>query len=134
MIDVSELMEDPDFASPYLVVRRDGEWINGRFVPGEPETLKFYGPVQPPSVRELEQLPEGDRQKGFMQFWCKMPREFRISQGSKKESWVSDEIIWRGQRFKLYQLMPWNHAGWMSALAYRTGGAYGAAEPGAGTD
>lgn len=134
MIDVSELMEDPDFSTPYQVVRRDGEWIKGRFVPGEPEILKFYGPVQPPSARELEQLPEGDRQKGVMQFWCKMPREFRISQGGKKELWASDEIIWRGQRFKLCQLTPWNHAGWMSALAYRTGVDHGAAEPDTGTN
>ena len=133
MIDVSELMEDPDFASSYQVIRQSGKWAAGRFIRNKTEALSYYGPVQPPSAKILEQLPEGDRQKGIMQFWCRMPREFRIAQNGKQEAWASDEIIWAGQRFKCLQLIPWNHAGWMSVLACRVGVDDGTAEPDTGT-
>lgn len=116
MYDVCDLMHDQDFASPYKVVRRRGEWVKGRFMLHEPEYLNFYGPVQPANPKELEQLPEGDRKKGVIKFLCKMPQELFLTRDNPKDAGASDEVIWRGERYKIIQLMPWNHMGWMRAF------------------
>ncbi len=43
LVDVSELIEDPDFASSYTVLRRTGKWNDGWFDVSEPERLAYYG-------------------------------------------------------------------------------------------
>lgn len=114
MIDVSELMDDPDFSAPYTVIRRTGAWDAGRYQVQE-KMLAYYGPVQPPSSRELELLPEGERAGGVMCFWSKLP--IYLSAGPEGESAVSDEILWQGRRYKVIQLNDWSHGGWVQAYA-----------------
>jgi len=120
MINVSRLMSDPAFATHYTVVRQSGKWVEGRFVLGEPAALQFYGPVQPATNKELDQMPEGDRQRGTMKFFCKPPNRLYVTDENLAtcEGNVSDEIIYDGQRYKIFAVKEWGRNGYYRAFAY----------------
>lgn len=126
MIDVSELIEDPDFALEYIVIRRTGQWINARFTVSEPpERLLYYGAVQPASTRDIEQLGIGDTEKGVMKFFCRQPKDIYLTQQFYEEDeniQVSDEIEFRGSLYKVLQISPWQHGGFTRAFASLKGG------------
>jgi hypothetical protein len=121
MIDVSELIQDPDFADTYTVIRRTGQWVKGRFVTGEPQTLNHYGAVQPASVREIQQLEIGDHEHGVMKFFTRQPNDIyitrEINEVGGEAIQISDEIEFRGSLYKVLQIMPWQHGGWTRAFA-----------------
>jgi hypothetical protein len=119
MIDVSELITDPDFARPYTVYRRTGQWVKGRFVVSEPQTLSYYGAVQPTTVRELQQLEFGDHDNGVMKFFTRKPNDLYITKefSESPDIQISDEIEFRGSLYKVLQVMPWQHGGWTRAFA-----------------
>ena len=133
MDDVSLLMNDPDFAFKYKVERRQGKWVKGRFKLGEPEVLKFYGPVQPATEKELKQLSIGDRLEGIFRFSFRKPKNLYTTQRGSKDANISDEIIWRGERYKVIRVRPWDHYGWMHAYAVRKGVEDGDDQQNAGT-
>jgi len=127
MIDVTELMTDPDFASPYTVMRTTGKWIRGRFLSNAVATLKFYGPVQPATVKEIEHLSSGDQVKGVMKFFCKSPKELFLTRDlseveSADDGAASDLIFFHGGVYEVIQVMPWGHFGWYRAFATLKGG------------
>lgn len=119
MIDVSELITDPDFAAPYTVYRRTGKWVKGRFEVSEPEILNFYGAVQPASVREIQQLHIGDSEHGIMKFFTRKPNDIFITKefSESEEIQISDEIEFDGRIYKVLQVMPWHRGGWCRAFA-----------------
>jgi hypothetical protein len=126
MIDVSELIEDPDFAFPYTVLRRTGQWVNARFVVSDPpERLTYYGAVQPATTREIEQLGIGDNEKGVMKFFCRLPKDIYLTRNfdeSDETAQVSDEILFRNSLYKVLQISPWQHGNWTRAFASLKGG------------
>jgi hypothetical protein len=126
LVDVSELIEDPSFASPYTVLRRTGKWVSGRFVVSEPERLAYYGAVQPATLRELSQLGIGDEEKGVMKFFCRTPKDIyitrRFDESDETKAQVSDEIEFRNSAYKVLSVSPWQHHGWTRAFASLKGG------------
>ncbi|HAQ39924.1 MAG TPA: hypothetical protein DCM73_03195 [Clostridiales bacterium] len=125
-MEIRDLMFDPDFADFYKVKRRKIMWINGRPKVIEENILNFYGPVQPTSPRELEQFPEGDRQKGIVKFFCSPPNMIYITdiKGSDKEediTFLSDEILYQGYRYKVLQSAYWGRYGYIRAFGYSIG-------------
>ena len=80
MIDVSELMNDPDFSTEYTMIRSIGQWRDGRFILKKENEIVYYGPVQPATEKELEQLDTGDRNKITMKFMCAYPNEIFLTQ------------------------------------------------------
>lgn len=122
MIDVSELMHDPDFAFNYTVLRTTGKWVKGRFVPDPPTKRTYYGPVQPASPKEIEQLSTGDQPVGVMKFFCKLPNQLYLTRDlskveSEDDGAVSDVIQFRGCTYTIIRVMPWGHYGWLRAFA-----------------
>lgn len=119
MIDVSELIADPDFAMPYEVHRRTGKWVKGRFEVSEPEILNFYGAVQPAEVREIRQLHIGDSEYGVMKFFTRKPNDLYITRelSESEDIQISDEIKFDGRIYKVLKVMPWHHGGWCRAFA-----------------
>lgn len=120
MINLSRVVTDPVFATNYTVVRTAATWVNGRFTKGEPTQLPFYGSVQPATNQDLEQLPAGDRQSGMMKFFCKPPNTFNITTENQGDDtgFVSDEIIYNGQIYKIVQVKDWSQFGYVRAFAY----------------
>lgn len=125
MIDVSELITDPDFAARYTVYRRTGKWVKGRFTVSEPEILNFFGAVQPASEREIQQLHIGDSEQGVMKFFTRKPNDLYITRefsesddnGNDDNAQVSDEIKFDGRMYKVLKVMPWHNGGWCRAFA-----------------
>jgi hypothetical protein len=121
-------MTDPDFAFNYTVIRRTGKWDKGRFtLTPEPLRLKYYGPVQPATPKEIEQLSTGDQVVDVMKFMCKMPRQLYITADlsevrAEDDGEVSDEILFRGNTYQIIQVMPWDHYKWQRAYAVLKGG------------
>jgi hypothetical protein len=120
MVDVSILMHDAAFATHYTVHRRKGEWNKGRFEITSEEALKYYGPVQPATETELNQLPEGDMRTGMMKFFCKPPKRLYITMDDLSKSLVSDTIEYDGIMYKIVQVKNWFHNGYIRAFAYPT--------------
>ena len=114
MINLSGVVSNSPFAAPYTVLRRRGEWIKGRWEFSEPEILRYHGAVQPTSARELEQLPEGDRQRGTMTFFCTPPRKLYVSGDSNA---ISDEILFEGRKYKIISVKDWSRYGYIQAFA-----------------
>jgi hypothetical protein len=126
MIDVSDLIEDPDFAFPYTVVRRTGTWVDGRFVVSDtPDRLSYYGAVQAASTRDIQQLGIGDNETGVMKFFCRQPKDIYLTSNfddTDESAQVSDEIEFGGSLYKVLQVSPWQQNGWTRAFASLKGG------------
>ena len=122
MINVSEIIVDPDFAQPYTGKRITGEWADGDFIKSE-TTISFYGPIIATSTRDIEMVPEGDRVAGMMTFLTTADNPFYISQSSDSYEGISDYLIWRGDRYKLVQVLPLYDYGFVKGIGARIGGA-----------
>lgn len=121
MINLSELVGDPDFCQPSgLTVLRS----TGHFGPNgwddERATL-IVSPViaYPSSAKELEQLPEGDRVKGNVTF---VTRTELFVTHSGSSSGVSDLIMWGGRGYRILNCMPYSDFGFFVSLGVRTDG------------
>jgi hypothetical protein len=88
----------------------------------EPLRLGYYGPVQPATPREIEQLAAGDKPIGVMKFFCKMPRQIYLTRDlaaavSADDGAASDVIEFRGGTYAVMQVAPWQHFKWVRAFA-----------------
>ena len=107
-IDVSELMNDPDFISPFVIYRRT-ETINGR---GENEltetTVNAVGSIQAATGETAKRLPDGVQLSSFITVFTKTVLE------AESAGRYPDQVLWKGKRFNVFQCTPWDNfgAGW----------------------
>jgi hypothetical protein len=123
MINVRELITDPDFASSCTVIRTRGKWQRGRFTITEQKNIIYRGAVQPARVKELEQMPEGDRRRGVMKFFCRPPMVLHITNDSQPDGddeLISDEIMFNGARYRITQVADWSNNGYIRAFGVLT--------------
>lgn len=119
MIDVTEVLMDPDFVTNFTVIRTTSGWVGGRFTEKKKENLRYSFPAHPATEKELEQLPEGDRSKEVMTFFCVRPKSFYLSEpvmpegDENNEDIVYDFIHYKGNCYKLIKIKDWNSHGWM---------------------
>jgi len=124
MINVSELITDPDFAQSFSVIRSAGNWADGDFV-ATTETLSMTGSIQPMNSKEMEQWPEGDRLKGLCKVYT-LEQLHTTSVDSTTygaDGMLSDELSWQGQRWKILQSNDYSDFGYYKAIAVRKQGA-----------
>ena len=114
MINLSGIVSGSPFAAPYKVLRRRGQLVRGRWEFSEPEILQYYGAVQPATDREIDQLPEGDRQRGTMKFFCVPPKKLYLS---GDDNAISDELLFEGRRYKIISVKEWIRYGYIRAFA-----------------
>jgi hypothetical protein len=119
IINVSRIIKSPKFAQEYSVFRKSGAWVNHRWVPSETE-IKIIGVVTAPNAKEILQIPEGDRITGVMCFHS--TQELFTSRVTENGSGTSDEIVWRGNRYRVSQVMPWADFGYWKAFGVRMEG------------
>lgn len=121
MIDVSELIVDQDFAQPYTVYRKSGDWSGGRFVETE-IALQFYGVVIAANIKDVNMLPEGDRIAGLMVFYTTADNPIFVTRDLDSSKGTSDQIEWREERYKIMQTYPYNDYGYIKAIGTRMAG------------
>lgn len=112
--DVTALLVDPDLgAQPFTVVRRKGKWSAGRLLVSDEETLVFTGIIQPPSSEQLAFFPEGERREGKIAIHTQSA--LHLSDGED----ISDDVIWRGESYKVVAVNRWNDYGFCVAYAQK---------------
>lgn len=113
MIDVSELMTDPDFVQTFRVRRMGGTFENeGEFTIEANNTVTMVGAVQPANGGEKAQFqPQGDQHKALIKVYC--GKRLRKADGLIQ----SDIIAHCGADYKVIECVPWGHNGYWKAIA-----------------
>lgn len=115
MIDVSELMQDPDFASMIEVTRQGaGSYANeGVFTPGASVVSSWPAVVQPANAADITNfLPEGERTNNVIKIYSA-----QLIQMSDGESVQADTLVWQGASYRVAFSKPWNLHGYYFVLA-----------------
>ncbi|WP_371378905.1 hypothetical protein [Sporomusa aerivorans] len=118
MINIAEIINDPDFCQAFSVFRKTGKtgkWVEGEYIQAEQE-IKMRGVVVAANTKDLLQVPEGDRVKGVMAFYSTAPLLVT------NEAGTSDQVVWHGERYRLFQLWPYVDYGYYKALGERMAG------------
>lgn len=119
MLDVSRILYSRTLSQPdgFIVYRKSGSWVSGQWLETE-TSLTMHGPVMPANAEELEQVPEGDRKKGAMVFYC--TQELRCT--TEANAGTSDQVVWNGARYRITNSLPWKDFGYYKAIGVAMGG------------
>lgn len=115
LIDVSELMTDPDFVDQISVIHR-APVVNSLGENSLVETFQdTIGSVQPASGATLKRLPEGLRTENVNSFWIKGQI---ISDGKNQ---YPDLLVFRGHTYEIQLVTDWSNfgAGYCEGTAIR---------------
>lgn len=106
LLDVSELMSDPDFVDPIQVINR---------VPGVDSFGQAYftekaidtvGSVQPASYRTVQKLPEAMRVANVSSFWVRGSAIVASREGA-----YASILVFRGVRYQVQTVADWSNFG-----------------------
>lgn len=111
LLDVSDILSDPDFADPTLLCRRPAVPINshGRAVASAVDDVPFSGVVTQDSGRDLQRNEDGSMISGTITIHT----VFRLRDG--------DLVVWQGMTHTVTNVMDWASygAGFVCATAMR---------------
>lgn len=116
MINVSDIIQDPDFAQSFTIYRTNGAWKDGIFVTEKPYPINAYGVILPVQPQTLALLPEGERILGSISIRS-LTKMYKTNPDG-----ISDEIEWHGERYKITETTPWQDFGFFEAYAVRKEG------------
>lgn len=115
MINVAEIINDPDFVQPYTLVRKTSVFVGGR-TKTEEKLIPRKGIISAAKSKDLLQVPEGDRVKGIVVVYDTEPLQVTSEAGT------ADEAIWHSERYRLFQVWPYKDYGYYKALGERIAG------------
>ena len=122
MIDLSSIVTDPRFAQSFTVYRKTGDWVGARFKETEEKEITTIGTISIASAKQIEFIPEGDRVGGEISIHTTVPlycsRNYIDSNGNTIHS-NADEILWHGERYKIYQVNEYSDYGYYFAIGQR---------------
>ena len=67
-------------------------------------------------------LPEGDRIAGLMTFYTTADNPIFVTRNLVDDKGTSDELEWRGERYRVMQTFPYLDYGYIKAVAKRMSG------------
>lgn len=111
-IDVTELLSDPDFVDPIVLVDRKAQITSlGQSVITE-SPCNSYGSVQPASGRAIQRLPEALRVANMSSFWFK-----GLIVASAPGRYTS-VLVFKGRRYQVVTVFDWTNwgQGWCEGL------------------
>lgn len=95
------------FRRPLTVTRYgEGEWVDGMWQEGEPETLIIRASVQPTSPDDMEMLPEGRRDRQAFTLYSDDP--FRTADDN--EGTNADRVEIDGVTYEVSARAPWQNS------------------------
>jgi hypothetical protein len=136
MINLSRVITDPRIAQPkpFTVWRKSGSWQGGRWVQTE-DSVPTQGIITPATAKDITQVPEGDRTGGELTILSLSPIYVTHSSSEKtilslspiyvthssSENFqgTSDEVEWNGERYRVFNVFPWNEFGFYHAIGIR---------------
>lgn len=119
MINIAEVITDPDFAQAYTLTRSSGQFGAGSWMENTPTTVSMYGPIVPTSDEDLQQVPEGDRATGMLTFYS-TERIYRTHTDGTPGT--SDIITWQGDKWRVIYIKNLSDYGAWKAIAARMTG------------
>lgn len=117
MINLSELIHDPDFCTNFIVIKKsEPKWVKGKLTQAGTKLI-VEGIVLPSSSKDIDMLPEADRVHGLKSFFTD-ECEFALTDTEK----TSDVCIYRGEAYKLLQVFDYSDNGYYKAIGTMIGG------------
>lgn len=118
MVNVGRVVNSRRLGAQIVTVKRTyAGWKDGVFCRNAMEnTLQITAFVTVAQPKDLKMLPEGDRVSGAMRFLT--TEELHATRNNS----ISDEIIWRGARFKILTVTPDIDYGFYRAIGTRLDG------------
>lgn len=105
LIDVSDLLVDPDFCEPVTIYRRvQSVDTHGRSIISE-TSQTILAVVTAASANTLNRAPEGTRIEGAITVHSITP--LAVATGSRD----ADELVWKGNRYVVTMLGDYSHYG-----------------------
>lgn len=121
MINVSELIGDPDFTQPkgIKVIRRQCEVVNHRPSVTESE-MKVTGVITIARERDLKMLPEADRTEEAINVFTHEPL-FTTGKTSEDavNGYLSDLVVWQGVKYKVMACLDDAQYGFAKSIAVK---------------
>lgn len=113
MMNVGRVLNNPRFSQQFTVYRKSGSWdTGGNWDPSE-TALTLNGVISVADSEDIEQLPEGDMETGAITLYTSSPLQETTGQGT------SDEIEWRGDRWRVMKVFPYADYGYYKAIAVK---------------
>ena len=115
LLDLSELMDDPDFSHSFEVVR-ERVTANDRGRPDvAQESFPAVGSIQPAPASSTENLPEGTILGGAIDIYTR----FILTDGSLDDDLIADTVIYKNIRFTVMSVSDYSDwgQGWVKATA-----------------
>lgn len=107
-----------DLAEPFLIIRASkGGYQAGGWKQQKTE-IKAYGVVNPASAKQLQMIPEGDQVNEATVFIS--PKEMFTTSGDK--SGTSDVLTYRGEKYRIFNVLAYGKSGFWMAFADRMAG------------
>jgi len=119
MIDVSELIGDPDFEQGYTVTRSSGDFGAGGWKENTPVSIPMNGVITVARFKDLNQVPEADRVTGAMLFYS--TQEIYVTHNDASKG-TSDVITWNGDDYRIAYIWPYVDYGYWKAYGVRKRG------------
>ena len=99
LVDVSEVISDPDFNQDFKVYRSQGTWNNGRFSVTQ-TSFTTNGVLIPQSNEELDLTPQGALISSRLSVWTYTQLYVTSQDGTPQSGdYLSDEVEFHGQRY-----------------------------------
>lgn len=120
MLDISELVTDPDFSQIFTIHRRFGTWgDSGRFEFSD-TSFTTTGVIIPDNSHETQANETGDQITGKIDAYTLVPiYPSMADQPDAETGSIADEIIWRDQRWRIIQTSDRLDNGYHKATAVR---------------
>jgi hypothetical protein len=119
VIDVSEVLNDADVSSAFIINRTTGQFGPGGWqAKGPPQMIQAFGAARNTSGKELEMVPEGDRVSEMITFRSATQMYVTNASGSA----TSDVLTWLGDNYRVYVVKNYSEQGYFLAIAARTAG------------
>lgn len=114
LIDVTELLSDPDFADTFTYARRVQVMVNGRATFAE-SGGDVVGSVQINAPEVLERFPDAGRPDQ----WIRIYTTTRLIAQDDAAATYGDVITWRGRTYQVKAVDDWGNygVGYVKALA-----------------
>lgn len=114
ILNVSEVMTDPDFAQQFQVIRFGGGFANeGEYTQTPSAPITMTGVIQPAKDDDIVLFQaEGERLGNLIVVYC--AQEIRESDAKSQES---DIIIWHSNQYRVLKARQWRDFGYWKAIA-----------------
>jgi hypothetical protein len=118
MLDMSEIVNDPDLAQPFQIIRKSGGTYTAGVWSEISTTITSSAVISVAKSTDLLQLPEADRIAGTMVFHSTQP----IYETSQTRGATSDILIWRGDKYRVSNAFPYDDYSYVKVFAVRMQG------------